>query len=65
MPTHAARQAYSIWILADTRYQQARSFNEASPATGAEKEKRAQQLAGLAKTTKDAWDEYQKAMQEQ
>ena len=58
MPTHAARQAYTRWVLEDTRYQAARMEDQASPATGLEKERRVNLLAGMAKQVKDAWDQY-------
>jgi len=62
MPTQAARQAYTEWVLADTRYQQARLDSLENPLSGEAKERKAEQLAALAKKTKDAWDAYLAAM---
>lgn len=63
MPTRAAREAYTRWVLEDTRYQRARLHNIQMPAAGEERDRRALQLAQMAKSVKDAWDRYMGLME--
>lgn len=64
MSTQAARVAYTRWLLADTRYQQARRRDLENPVAGMQKAVRAEELAAYAKRTKDAFDIYQFELQQ-
>lgn len=60
MPSRAARDAYTRWLVLDSRYGEERQLNLSTPAVGEEKERRENQLAALAKAVKDAKDTYEK-----
>lgn len=48
--------AYTLWLLADLRYQRARDESLRNPPTGEAKERVANDLASLAKRVKEAQD---------